>query len=141
MQLVVNDKNKLRINRAIDWLLYMVGYTLIFALITYIFDSITIDKEHPIIWMVLVVLLLYVLNKTVKPILVTLTIPITGLTLGLFYPFINLFILKLVDWLFMAHFQITNIFIAFVAAILIAVMNIIMEHIIKNIISKVKKNG
>lgn len=141
MQLVVKEKNKLRINRVIDWILYMIGYTLIFILVTNIFDSIKIDEAHPIIWSVAIVLILYVLNKTVKPILVTLTIPITGLTLGLFYPFINLFILKLTDWIFGKYFNITNIFIAFFAAILISLMNLAMEHIIKKIINKVKQYG
>lgn len=141
MQLVVKEKNKLRINRTIDWLLYMAGYTIIFILVTCIFDSMKIDEAHPVIWSIAVVLMLYVLNKTVKPILVTLTIPITGLTLGLFYPFINLFILKLADWLLGKYFEITSIFIAFFAALLISIMNFIMEHIIKKIISKVKQNG
>lgn len=141
MQLVVKEKNKLRINRVIDWILYMIGYTLIFILVTNIFDSIKIDEAHPIIWSIAIVLILYVLNKTVKPILVTLTIPITGLTLGLFYPFINLFILKLTDWIFGKYFNITNIFIAFFAAILISLMNLAMEHIIKKIINKVKQYG
>ena len=36
--------------------------------------------------------LLFILNKTIKPLLFYLTIPITGITLGLFYPFINLII-------------------------------------------------
>ena len=31
-------------------------------------------------------------KQTIKPFLVWLTIPITGLTMGLFYPFINLII-------------------------------------------------
>ena len=141
MQLVIKEKNRLRINRILDWLLYMAGYTLIFILISNLFDSIKIDPHYSFLWSIVVVLLLYILNKTVKPILVTLTIPITGITLGLFYPFINLFILKLVDWLLRGHSDITNIYIAFFAAILIAIMNLIMEQIIKNIINKVKKNG
>ena len=33
-------------------------------------------------------ILIYILNKTVKPILFKLTLPITGITLGLFY-FVN----------------------------------------------------
>lgn len=141
MQLVIKEKNKLRINRFIDWLLYMAGYTLIFILVTSIFDSMQVNANHPILWSIAIVVILYALNKTVKPILVTLTIPITGLTLGLFYPFINLFILKLVDWILGSYFEITNLFIAFFAAILISIMNLIMEHIIKKIINKVKQNG
>ena len=90
------------------------------------------------LWSILIVLIIYLLNKTIKPILVTLTIPITGITLGLFYPCINVFILKLVDWLLGPHFQVTNLYIAFFAAILLSITNFIVEEIIKSIINKVK---
>lgn len=139
MHLIIKEKNKMRINRLLDWLLYMIGYTLVFILVTSFFPSIHIDANHLIIWSFIIVLIIYILNKTVKPILVTLTIPITGITLGLFYPFINVFILKLTDWLLKDHFDVTNIYIAFLAAILLSITNFIMEEIIKNIINKVKK--
>ena len=138
MKLIIREKNIVRMNRFVDWLLHMAGYTLVFILVTSLFHTIHIDENHIILWSIIIELLIYVLNKTVKPILVTLTIPITGLTLGLFYPFINVFILKLADWLLGKHFEVTNIYIAFVAAILISIMNFIMDHIIQRIIRSVK---
>ncbi len=138
MKLIIREKNIVRINRFVDWLLHMAGYTLVFILVTSLFHTIHIDENHIILWSIIIELLIYVLNKTVKPILVTLTIPITGLTLGLFYPFINVFILKLADWLLGKHFEVTNIYIAFVAAILISIMNFITDHIIQRIIRSVK---
>ena len=134
MQIVINEKNKTRINAFIEWILYMTGYTLVFILVTSLFKSIYIDTTHSINWSIMVVFITYILNKSIKPILVTLTIPITGLTLGLFYPFINVFILKLVDWLLGNHFELRNIFTALIAAILISIMNFIMEKIIDSII-------
>ena len=139
MRLIIKEKNITRINRLVDWLLYMAGYTIVFIFVTSLFHSIHIDENHLILWSIIIELLVYALNKTVKPVLVTLTIPITGLTLGLFYPFINVFILKLADWLLGKHFEIHNLYIAFVAAILISVMNFLMEEIIKSIIRKVKQ--
>ena len=140
MHLIIKEKNIVRINRIVDWLLHMAGYTIVFIFVTSIFHtSIRIDENHLILWSILIELLIYALNKTVKPILVTLTIPITGLTLGLFYPFINVFILKLADWILGIHFEVTNLYIAFLAAILISVMNFIMEEIINSIIRRVKK--
>lgn len=130
-------KNVRRINRLIDWVLHMVGYILVFIVVTSFFRSIYIDSDHLIIWSSIIVLIVYILNKTVKPILVTLTIPITGLTLGLFYPFINLFILKLVDWILGAHFQLYNFWIALLVSILLSIINIIMDHIIKHLIKGV----
>lgn len=131
-------KNIGKINRLIDWLLHMVGYTIVFIFVTSFFKSIYIDSDHLIIWSAIIVLVIYILNKTVKPILVTLTIPITGLTLGLFYPFINLFILKLVDWILGKHFQLYNFWIALLVSILLSIINIIMDKIINHLIKGVK---
>ena len=140
MKAIVTEKNKIRLNRFLDWLLYMAGYTLVFIFVTSLFHSIVIDSNHLILWSIIIELIIYILNKTIKPILVTLTIPITGLTLGLFYPCINVFILKLVDWILGKHFEVKNLLIALFAAILISIMNFIMETIIKRIIKKVKSH-
>ena len=77
-------------------------------------------------------------TTSTSSVLVTLTIPITGITLGLFYPCINVFLLKLTDWILGPHFQITNLFVAIFAAVLLSITNFIMEEIIKTIINKVK---
>ena len=138
MQLVIKDKNKTRINRLFDWVIHMIGYILVFIGVTSFFKSIYIDSDHLIIWSSIIVLIIYILNKTIKPILVTLTIPITGLTLGLFYPFINLFILKLVDWILGKHFQLYNFWIALFVSILLSIINIIMDKIINHLIKGVK---
>jgi len=140
MRLVIKDKSMFRINRFIDWLLHMAGYVLVFIVVTSFFKSIYIDSNHLIMWSSIIVLIIYILNKTIKPILVTLTIPITGLTLGLFYPFINLFILKLVDWMLGEHFQLYNFWIALLVAMLLSIINFIMDKIIKHIIERVKKH-
>lgn len=141
MKLVIIEKNKVRINALFDWFLYMVGYTLVFIIATSLFKSVQIRGEHKILVAALIVLVIYALNKTVKPILVTLTIPITGLTLGLFYPFINVFILKLADWITGPIFNLTNIYATFFFAILLSIMNFVAQEIIKAIIKKVKLHG
>lgn len=142
MHLIESGKNGIRINKFLDWLLYIAGYTLVFVFVTNMFKSVYIDIEHSYIYSIIIVLLIYFLNKTIKPILVTLTIPITGLTLGLFYPFINLFILKLVDWILGPHFQLHGLFISLFLAILLSVINFFMENlVIKPIIKRVSKNG
>ena len=141
MRLIIEEKNKTRINRAIEWLLYMVGYVIVFVFLTSFFKSIYIDENNLILYSTIIVLIIYLLNRTVKPILVSLTIPITGLTLGLFYPCINVFILKIVDLLLGSHFQLHNLYIALFVAILLSTMNLIMEGIINKILKKVKQHG
>lgn len=141
MQIIKEEKGFTRINRILEWLIYMFGYTIVFIIVSHLFDSLYIDTEHAYIYSILVVFIVYLLNITVKPILVTLTIPITGVTLGLFYPFINLFILKLTDWILGSHFDLNNFWIALWIAILISIMNLLMEGlIIKPIIRRVKKH-
>lgn len=145
MRLVITDKNKhiVRINRILKWLLYMMGYTIVFIFVGSFFKTFYIDTtNHYFVYPVVAVLIIYFLNLTIKPILVKLTIPITGITLGLFYPCINLFILKLTDWILAEHFQLYDIFIALFIAILLSIMNFLMDElVIKQIIKRVKKYG
>lgn len=137
----VVQKSKQKFINFMDWVLYLAGYTLVFILVTSLFRTIYIDSNNLIFWSTIVVVIIYLLNKTIKPVLFTLTIPITGLTLGLFYPFINVFILKLVDWLLGPHFQVYNIWIAVLASILLSITNFIAEELLKKIVGKVKKHG
>ena len=141
MKKVMSDKNKDRLIKLIEWALYMVGYIAVFIFVTSFFKSVYIDPKHLILYSTLIVLIVYILNVTIKPILVSLTIPLTGLTLGLFYPFINLSILKIADLLLGEHFKLHNIYILIFVVILLSICNLIMEGIMNKIIKKVKKNG
>lgn len=133
-------KSKEKAHGFVEWLIYLVGYTFAFILVTSFFDSVYVDNNHIIIWSFVIVLFMSILNKTIKPALVTLTIPITGLTLGLFYPFINVILLKIVDLALGKHFELHNIFILFFFAIFLSIMNFIMEEIIKKIIRGIKSH-
>lgn len=132
---------KKRMEDLIEWILQILGYALILVFVATFFDTFQIDDEHLYFYGLVATLIIFILNKTIKPILFFLTIPITGITIGIFYPCINLFILKLTDWILREHFQITNIFIAFLLAILISIMNQLVEVIItKPIMRRIKKN-
>ncbi|MBP3461684.1 MAG: phage holin family protein [Bacilli bacterium] len=123
--------------RLLENAIYIVGYALILIIMSIIFkNTIQIDNSYLGIWGLLISLVIYILNKTVKPIIVKLTIPITALTLGIFYPFINVFILKIVDFLFINHLTIRGIFIPFIIAILISIMNLLMDELVINPVLK-----
>lgn len=139
MKLLIKEKNKYRINYFFDWLFHIIAYTIVFILITTLFKTIYVDSNNLILWSSIIVIVLYILNKTIKPVLVTLTIPITGITLGLFYPCINVLILKLTDWLLGKHFEITSLLSALIFAILLSISTFIVNEIIKKIIDKVKR--
>lgn len=128
--------------KVIDWSLHFISYATILVLVATFFDSFKIDDNHLYLYGILATLIIFILNKTVKPIIFKLTLPITGLTLGLFYPFINVIILKLTEWILGPHFEIEGIWTVFFLAILISVINIIIENvIITPIMRRIKKNG
>lgn len=134
---ILNNKEAL-INKFLEWVIYILGYSLILISVSVLFkNTIQIDNSYFGLWPIMSSVVIYILNKTIKPIIFRFTIPITALTLGIFYPFINLIILKIVDLILGAHFTIHGIFIACLAAILISVMNMIMDNlIIKPVIGK-----
>lgn len=141
MKIVIVDKNnRARLNKFIEWLIYMLGYTVSFILISLMFGTFEINKDHVILYSFLAVVLIFVLNKTIKPILFKLTLPITGITMGLFYFVINAVILKLVDIIMGDNLNFTSIWKLFFIAILLAVTNAIIEElIIKPIIRRFKR--
>ena len=84
------------------------------------------------------VVIIFILNKTVKPVVVWLTLPLTALTLGLFYLLINVLVLKVADFILMSHFDIHGIVMPFIVSIVISIMNTMMDKILTNNIIKVK---
>ena len=126
----------------INWLLHYISYAIIFVLVATYFESFKVDDSHLYTYGLLATLIVFILNKTIKPVIVRLTIPLTGLTLGLFYPLINVFILKLTDWILGSHFQITGTLTVFFISILISVINILIDNIIiRPIVRTLKQNG
>ena len=119
------------VNRFIDWLIHMLGYALVLICMSVLFPkSFYINNEYFGLYGLIVAVIIYWLNQTVKPMIVLFTLPITGLTLGIFYPFINLIILYLVSFLLGSNFVIHGLWIPFLISILIAILNIILENII-----------
>lgn len=126
------------IKEFIDWAMNLLAYGMILLFLSIVFKkTIYIDPNYSWFWGMLVAFIIYVLNKTIKPLLVWLTLPITGLTVGLFYPFINVFILKLVELITCEHFAIHGLWMSFVVAVCISCINFgVSELIIKPIFRK-----
>ena len=125
------NKNIKTINRFIDWLIHMIGYALILICMSVLFPkSFYINNEYFGLYGLIVAVIIYWLNQTVKPMIVLFTLPITGLTLGIFYPFINLIILYLVSFLLGSNFTIHGLWIPFLISILISVTNILLDDLI-----------
>ena len=115
-----------------NWLIHIVGYALVLITAAVLFKkNIYIDNSFFGFWGLIAVTIIYFLNKTVKPVLFILTLPITALTLGLFYPVINIFILKITDFILGNHFYIKGTISLFFVSIIISIMNTIMDKVIE----------
>src|SRR5574344_1807262 len=137
--IVVDDKKSARnkgtkgkeieykLNMFLEWLIYMLGYALVLLITSNLFRSLYVEN---ILYGLLAAAIIYILNKTIKPLLVTISLPLIGMSLGLFYFVINVVILLLVDVLLGKHFYLTGFFSPFVVSIFISIMNVIMKNLI-----------
>jgi putative membrane protein len=88
---------------------------------------------------ILASILLSVLNVLVKPILVLLTLPVTLLSLGLFLFVINAITLWLTQAIMGDSFVIEGFGMAILAAIVISILNLLIQKIIIEPMSERKK--
>ena len=115
------------INRILDFIIYLSGYTLTIYLADLIFNAFEVDSYA---YYFIASFIIVILNRTVKPIVFRYTIPITGYTFGLFYFVIDFFMLEIVDLLLGRHFDIYGIFWGIFIAFTISVVNVLIEEII-----------
>lgn len=136
MKVIISDKNEKRLNKVLDWIIYISGYTLTLFLVDIIFNAFEIDN---IIYYFIGSILIFILNKTIKPIVFRLTLPITGLTFGLFYFVVDFIMLEIVDFILGHHFDIYGIWWGIFIAFSVSVIHFLIEEvIIKPIVKKVK---
>ena len=130
---------KSNINKILDFIITVLVYDLVLILVSNITNTLVIDSSYYGLYSLLGAIIICILNKTIKPILFKLTIPITGVTMGLFYPCLNILILKITDWILLSHFETYGIITLFLTSILISIINLIIEElIIKPIIGRNK---
>ena len=127
MKLVISENNEKRLNKVLDWIIYISGYTLTLFLVDVIFNAFEVDN---ILYYFLGSIIIFILNKTIKPIVFKLTLPITGLTFGLFYFVIDFIMLEIVDFLLGHHFDIYGIWWGIFIAFSISVIHFIIEEVI-----------
>ena len=130
---------KNNINKILDFIITVLVYDLVLILVSNITNTLVIDSSYYGLYSLLGAIIICILNKTIKPILFKLTIPITGVTMGLFYSCLNILILKITDWILLSHFETYGIITLFLTSILISIINLIIEElIIKPIIGRNK---
>ncbi|MEG2322000.1 MAG: phage holin family protein [Bacilli bacterium] len=126
---------KIKINVFLDWLMRMAVYAAIILVMSVLFkNTIIIDHSMYGLWGLLLAIIIYCLNKIIKPLIVFITLPLTGVTMGLFYPFISVIILKIADLILGSHFNTGGILMTCFVALLIGFFNMLMDKIIINTI-------
>ena len=70
---------------------------------------------------------LSILNRILKPLLVILTLPITFLTLGLFYLVINVIMIYMAAWIVSPGFEVQGFLSALLFSIVLSIVNSILD--------------
>ena len=91
-------------------LLELIVSAVTLMLASYIFKGFYVEN---IIYALLTALLISVLNATIKPFLIFLTLPVTILSWGILYPIVNVIILKLASLLMGSAFVVEGIILPF----------------------------
>lgn len=146
--IIIDEKNSSKRKRVInnklfEWLLYMIGYAIVLITVSIIFNkTFYINNDYYGLYALIAAIIIYILNQTIKPVLFYLTLPITGLTFGLFYPILNVLVLYITSFILGDNFVIKGFILPFIIAIIISILNIFMEGIIiKPIINKRNDNN
>ena len=131
---------KLVNNRFIEWLIYMIGYAIVLITVSVLFTSFEINNQYFGLYALLASIIIYILNQTIKPILTYITMPITVLSWGLLYPISNVIVLYITSFILgKDNFNITGIFAPFIIAIVISLLNILMEGLVLKPMTKRRK--
>lgn len=126
-------------NKFIEWIIYMIGYAIVLATVSVLFKSFEINNNYFGLYALLASIIIYILNQTVKPVLTYITLPLTVISWGLFYPIINVIILYLTSFILGNNFKISGFVAPFFIAIVISLLNILMEGLILKPITKRRK--
>jgi putative membrane protein len=135
-----NQPKKSLKHKIYEILLYLFSYTVTFLIVEQFFKTFVI-AEPKILYAIIATIIIYILNQVVRPLLVTFTMPIMGITFGLFYIVINCIILKITDLIMFSKLEFKDVFILFFISILLSILRFLIEDVIlKPIIKRALKN-
>jgi len=123
-------------NKLINFIVSLVCYAIVLIFVSLLFNSFYINNKYFGLYAIIAALIITILNKTIKPILILLTLPITAITMGLSYPVVNVIILYITSFIMGNNFVIDGFFTAFFVSILISIFNIFMDGLIIKPISR-----
>lgn len=111
------------------WFVSIFLNAIALIVVAYLFESFHVETFGTAL---LASFILSLLNIIVKPILIVLTLPITLVTLGLFLFVINAITLMITQSVIGSDFVIDGFGIAIIAAIIIAIINAVLQRFVGN---------
>jgi len=111
------------------WIVSLVLNAIALITVAQLFDSFQLEGFGTAL---LASLILAILNVLVKPLLIIITLPITIFTLGLFLIVINAITLMITQALIGTSFIIDGFGMAILAAIIISIINVLLNSLIKD---------
>lgn len=110
-------------------LVYIVLYSLTFYIAGCLLKLFYINSRYVYVISILAGILIYLFNRTIRPLLNHFTLPLTGLTFGLFYFVNNAIILKLVELILNQNVKFNNIVSLLIISFVMTIISFIIEEV------------
>ena len=114
-------------NKLISFIVSIFVYAVVLFIASTIFRHLYIENFF---YAIVAALILSMLNYSVKPVLVFLTLPLNIVTFGITYPIVNMIILKLCDLLMGKYFVISGFIATLVISLFISFLKIVFDKMI-----------
>ncbi len=121
------EKAKERLIVIFEIVFDLVIYAVILMLASLIFKGLYIENFA---YAFLASAIIAALNATIKPILVYLTLPLTLITFGIFYPVVNVIVLKLCGLFLGSHFVVEGIIGPFFLVLFVSLLKMIVDSLV-----------
>lgn len=110
-------------------LVYIVLYSLTFYIAGCLLKLFYINSRYVYVISILAGILIYLFNRTIRPLLNHFTLPLTGLTFGLFYFVNNAIILKLVELILNQNVKFNNIVSLLIISFVMTIISFVIEEL------------
>lgn len=110
-------------------LVYIVLYSLTFYIAGCLLKLFYINSRYVYVISILAGILIYLFNRTIRPLLNHFTLPLIGLTFGLFYFVNNAIILKLVELILNQNVKFNNIVSLLIISFVMTIISFVIEEV------------
>lgn len=118
----INGEDEIKV-----FIVSLIVYAIVLMIANSLFKGIYVENFF---YAVIASMILSLLNSTIKPLLVYLTLPLSVLTFGIAYPIVNIIILNVCDLLMGSSFKIEGLFSSFFIAIFISGLKMFLDKMI-----------